>query len=315
MPLLDFPLEQLKKYKGSTPKPDNFDEYWTKALKEIENIDYNVELKKIDYPVKNVEFFDVYYTGTRGARIHAIHARPKDIQSPTPCILEFHGYSMNAGALAWKLQWVAMGYSVFSMDCRGQGGKSEDLGGFKGTTFFGHIVRGLPSNDLLFKHIFLDGVILSRIASQMGYVDENNLYTTGGSQGGGLSLAVAGLYPKIKKVAAAYPFLSDYKRVWELNYSGAYSEIHEWFRRFDPTHSKEKEIFTTLGYIDIQNLAPKIEGKVLICIGLEDETCPPSTVFAAYNKIKSKKQIIVYPDYKHESIQHWSDEVVKFFAT
>ena len=125
----------------------------------------------------------------------------------------------------------------------------------------------------------------------------------GGSQGGGLSLACAALEPRIKRAAPLYPFLCDYQRVWEMDLDeNAYEELRYYFRRFDPRHEREKEVFTQLGYIDVQHLAPYVRGEVLMAVGLMDTICPPSTQFAAYNKIESKKELAIYPDFGHENL-------------
>lgn len=80
---------------------------------------------------------------------------------------------------------------------------------------------------------------------------------TGGSQGGGLAIACAALEPRVARLAPVYPFLCDYKRVWELDLTkNAYQELRDYFRLFDPTHQREQELFIRLGYIDVVNLAP-----------------------------------------------------------
>lgn len=315
MPMLDMSLNELKKYKGQNPCPGDLNKYWKEALKEADTVNLDIELKKIDYPVKTIDAYDLYYNGTNGARIHTLYIKPKKIISPTPCILEFHGYTDNCGPIESKLKWITLGYQILAMDCRGQGGKSIDAGSVIGNTHCGHIIRGIEDkNTLLFKHIFLDTYLIAKIAASFDDVDKKNLMTTGASQGGGLSLACAALYPEIKKVASCYPFLSDYKRVWDMDCSGAYKEISDWFRRFDQAHKREDEIFTRLGYIDIKNMAFMIKANVLTCAGLKDETCPPSTIYAMYNNLKCKKKIIVYPDFKHEYIGDWNEDSFKFLA-
>jgi cephalosporin-C deacetylase len=149
----------------------------------------------------------------------------------------------------------------------------------------------------------------------MDDVDESRVGATGGSQGGGLTLACAALEPRIKLAAPVFPFLSDYLRVWEIDKDeNAYAELREWFRRFDPRHERRMEVFTRLGYIDIQHLAPRIRGEVLMPVGLMDQVCPPSTQFAAYNKIQSKKSLLVYPDYAHESLPEVNDKIYEFMG-
>ncbi|SHO54014.1 alpha/beta fold hydrolase [Anaerocolumna xylanovorans] len=316
MPMIDMPLEELRKYQGINPRPKDFTQYWERAIAEMKSVDPNVELLISNFQVPYAECFDMYFTGVRGARIHVKHLRPKNASGKHPAVLIFHGYSSNAGDWSDKLAYAALGYSVFAMDCRGQGGQSEDAGGVKGNTLDGHIIRGLDdeADNLLFRHIFLDTAELADIALNMPDIDTDNVYAMGGSQGGALTLACASLEPRISKLAPTYPFLSDYKRVWDMDLAkDAYAELRQYFRLFDPTHQREEEIFTKLGYIDIQNLAERIRGKVLFATGLMDTICPPSTQFAVYNKINSEKEHIVYPDYGHEFLPELSDKVMQFF--
>jgi cephalosporin-C deacetylase len=315
MPIFDMPLEQLREYNGINPCPEDFDAYWDKALLEMRNTDPQVELVKAEFQAPFAECFDLYFIGVKGARIHAKYLRPKNLSTKHPAVLQFHGYTCNAGDWNDKLGYVALGFSVFAMDCRGQGGLSEDVGGVKGNTFHGQIIRGLDdkSENLLFRQIFLDTAELASIAMNMPEVDENRVCVTGGSQGGALTLACASLEPRIKRVAPIFPFLCDFKRVWEMDLAkDAYQEIRDYFRLFDPMHKREEEIFTKLGYIDIQNLVKRIRGEVLFATGLMDTICPPSTQFAAYNKIQSPKRMIIYPDYGHEMIPGVNDEIYDF---
>lgn len=115
--------------------------------------------------------------------------------------------------------------------------------------------------------------------------------------------------------APMIPFLSDYKRVWDMDLDmNAYGELREYFRHFDPLHKREDEIFYRLGYIDIQNLASRIKGEILWGIGLMDNICPPSTQFSAYNRIRSKKEMLIYPDFGHETPPGLMDEVMLYFS-
>ncbi len=316
MRLADLPLEQLPSYEGTNPRPEDFDSYWAEALAELSGTKPELSIEPSEFQSAAAECFDLYFTGVRGARIYAKYLRPKGAKAPHPAILEFHGYSGNSGDWTSKIPWASEGFSVFSMDCRGQGGLSEDVGGIKGNTLRGHIIRGIDDSpeNMLFRHIFLDTVQLARIAMNMPEVDEKRVGATGGSQGGGLTIACAALEPTVKLAAPMFPFLSDYKRVWDLEKTQkAYEEIDLYFRRFDPQHKREREIFTRLGYIDVQHLAPRIRGEVLLAVGLMDDICPPSTQFAAYNKITSAKSVEIYPDFAHEALPGHSDRIFQFF--
>jgi cephalosporin-C deacetylase len=317
MPIVEMPWEDLLQYQGRTPRPSDHEAFWTAALDEMHSAGNTVELTESDFAAPFAACYHLWFRGVGGARIHAKYATPRGDHPPAPAVLLFHGYSGNSGDWFSLLPYVARGFSVASMDCRGQGGLSEDLGGHKGTTLRGHIVRGIEDGPkgLLFRQIFLDCAQLARVLMDLPPVDADRLGSTGWSQGGGLALACAALEPRIQRVAAVFPFLSDYRRVVEMDLAEqAYEELRTYFRVFDPRHEQEDEFFRKLGYIDIQHLAPRIKASVLLGLGLRDTVCPPSTQFASYNKISATKRTVVYPDYGHEPLPGMFDTIFEFLG-
>lgn len=261
--------------------------------------------------------YDLYFTGTKNARIYAKVAVPKNVEGKLPAVLMFHGLSGSSCEWSGLLKYASQGYVVAFMDTRGQGGLSEDVGGVSGTTYTTPFTRGLEGDkhDLLMRDVFLDTALLAKIIMGLDYVDETRVGVTGGSQGGALSVACACLVPEIKKCAAVYPYLSDYKRVYEMDLNkGAYEGLKYYFRHFDPTHKRFYEIYEKLGYIDIQNFAKRMKAELLMLTGLMDVTCPPSTQFAMYNKVTSKKDVIFYPEYGHEGLKGSDDVIFEFLS-
>ncbi|MBQ3079527.1 MAG: acetylxylan esterase [Clostridia bacterium] len=318
MPMLDMPLEKLREYKGVNPKPADFDEYWDRAIREMEALGTGCTLTPASFQVPGAECFDLTFIGVGGAKVYAQYVRPKNRNGKCPALLQFHGYSGNRGDFSGKLNYVCMGFCVAALDARGQGGKSEDNLRVQGNTLHGQIIRGLEDENpdkLYFRNVFLDTAQLARIVMAMEEVDETKVGATGGSQGGALTLACAALTPNLNRCAPKMSFLCDYKRVWDMDLDkDAYSELKEYFRRFDPRHEKETEVFTKLGYIDNLNLAPRIRCKVLHFTGLLDSICPPSTQFAAYNAITAEKGMVLYPDFGHENYPEADDITMKFMA-
>ncbi|MBQ8388854.1 MAG: acetylxylan esterase [Clostridia bacterium] len=318
MPLVDMPLERLYTYEGRNPRPADFDEFWDKSLAELDQLDPKVALKPYPFPSACAELYELTYTSTKGARIYAKFAKPKNVEGKKlPAVLKFHGLSGNSGSWESLMVYASQGYCMAVMDTRGQGGLSEDVGGYAGTTHTTPFTRGLDGapEGLVVRDTFLDTALLARIVMGFDFVDETRVAVFGGSQGGGLSVACAALVPEIKLCAPLYPYLSDYKRVWEMDLAkSAYDGIKYYFRYFDPMHEREDEIFEKLGYIDIQNLAPRIRAKVMMGTGLMDTICPPSTQFAMYNKLTCEKSVVIYPDYGHEGISVHSDKTFEFIA-
>ena len=311
------PLEKLKVYEGRNPRPADFDEFWDASLAELDSIDPDPEFVKHDLPCAISEAYELRFTSTKGARIYAKFLKPKNINGKAPALLRFHGLSGSSPDWSDMINWVAQGFVVAAMDTRGQGGYSEDVGGVPGTTHTTQFVRGIDGepSDLHCRDLFLDTAQLARVVMALDYVDETRVAAHGGSQGGALSLACAALVPSLKLCAPIYPYLCDYKRVWEMDLDkGAYEGMRYYLRSFDPTHEHIDEFFTKLGYIDLQFLAPRIRAKVYMSTGLVDTTCPPSTQFAAYNKITSEKQVEIYPDFGHEGLKGAPDRVFKFIC-
>ncbi|MEK7413334.1 MAG: alpha/beta fold hydrolase, partial [Planctomycetota bacterium] len=312
------PLDKLRTYQGRNPRPADFDAYWDRALAEQRGTVPKPELVPGPHTFRGAECFDLWFTGVRGARIHAKYLRPANRTGRCPTILLFHGYSGHSGDWQDKLAWVAQGYCVAALDVRGQGGLSEDVGGIKGTTQVGHIIRGIDDPDphrLLFRDIYLDTAQMARVVMAFPEVDPARLGAHGASQGGGLTLACASLVPEVRLAAPVYPFLCDYRRVWEMDQAkDAYAELRTWFRSFDPRHQREDAVFTRLGYIDCQHLAPRITAEVMMGVGLMDTICPPSTQYAAYNRITSTKREVIFPDFAHEGLPGFSDMVHQFMA-
>jgi len=317
MPVFEMPLEQLEIYEGRNPRPVDFDSYWERALAEMRALDPRVELAPASFQAPFAECFDLFFTGVGGARIHAKYLRPKNRPGKHPAVISFHGYTGSSGDWQDKLGYVALGFSVAALDVRGQGGLSEDPGGVKGNTHTGQIIRGLDDSPdkLFFRQVFLDAAQLADVVMSLPEVDPDRVCAMGMSQGGALTLACAALEPRIRRLAPACPFLCDYKRVWEMDLAvNSYAELKTYFRLFDPCHEREQEVFTRLGYIDCQHLAGRIQGETLMAIGLMDEICPPSSQFAAYNKIVAKRARILYPDFAHEQYPGFQDTVFKFFG-
>ena len=315
MPGFDLPIERLREYQGSTPRPADFEEYWKRALAELDGIDPCPQLVKSKFQTSFAECFDLYFTGTRGARIHTQYMRPTGRPGPHPALLIFHGYLSNCGDWAGRLHFAAAGMAVAALDCRGQAGESQDFSSGSTSTLFGAITRGLDQgpDQLMLRDTFLDTVQLARVVMSLPEVDASRVAVNGVSQGGGLSLACAALVPEIRLACVRYPYLCDYKRVWDMGMDvDAYACIRSYFRFYDPCHEREDEIFHTLGYVDCSNLASLVKTEVYMQTGLQDRACPPSTQFAAYNHLQGPKRMETYPDYGHEFLLGANDRYYQF---
>ena len=315
MALFDLPLEQLKTYLPTRHEPENFAEFWQTTLNETRDYDLNAEFIPVDAGLKTLDVFDVTFSGFAGQRIKGWLLLPRG-ETGLPCVVEYIGYGGGRGFPSDWLLFASAGYAHLVMDTRGQGsawrqGDTPDEGA-PGLTFGGPSVPGFMTRGILnpqtyyYRRLMTDAVraleAATAFAKTTTRIDASRLAVSGGSQGGGLALAVAGLAglglaPDVALALPDVPFLCSYRRATELTDAHPYGEISA----FCKTHRGELEtVFRTLGYFDGVNFAAHARASALFSVALMDEVCPPSTVYAAYNHYAGEKRLEVYPYNRHE---------------
>ena len=128
----------------------------------------------------------------------------------------------------------------------------------------------------------------------------------GWEPGGALALVTAGLDRRVTRLAAYYPALADVTGYLHDRAGG-------WPHMFRATegagaHRSEAEILTSR-YYDVVNFARRVTVAGLYSWGFNDETCPPTSTYAAYNVITAPKRLILAFDTGHRSTQEQVDEM------
>ena len=305
-------------YRGTTPRPADFDAFWDARMAEADAVPlcYAVEPSEIPaYPT--CEYLNLWFTGMGGARIYAKYLRPKS-DKPLPLVLQFHGYPGASRSWLEQSSFAGMGYALLAMDCPGQGGKSQDIGGFLGTTVSGHLIAGLDGEpkDMYYVRLYQNIRILCRIVRELEGIDLARVFVNGASQGGGLGIATCALNSElINRAAILYPFLSDFRLVWDLDADDiAYEGLRYWSRWFDEDSTRIEEAYAKLAYFDSKNFAPMVKCPVLFGTGTADIVCPPATQFAVYNNLTCEKRHEFFEGFGHEEIQDFDDMIIPFFC-
>jgi cephalosporin-C deacetylase len=315
MAFLDFPLEQLQTYKPALDIPKDFDSFWKTTLDEARQHSLNATFEPVDYGLKTVETFDVTFSGFAGQKIKGWLLLPKHRTEKLPCVVEYIGYGGGRGLPIDWLLWSSSGFAHFIMDTRGQGsvwlqGNTPDTGRGANPAFPGSMTDGiLDPKTYYYRRVFTDAVRAIEAASSHEAIDNSRIAVTGGSQGGGISLAAAGL-TDVPVCMPDVPFLCHFYRAVTLVDTHPYQEI----RLYCKTHrDKAETAFNTLRYFDGVHFATKTRAKTLFSVALMDDICPPSTVYAAYNHYVGDKDIRVYDYNGHEGGQGFQSlEKVKF---
>jgi cephalosporin-C deacetylase len=304
MAFFDLPLEQLQEYLPDRVEPSDFDAFWSETLSAARQHPLDVHFEPVDFGLALVTTYDVTFNGYGGQPVKGWFIVPAGEKEALPAVVETIGYGGGRGFPTQWLRFPCAGYAYLVMDTRGQGsvwlngdtpdpepeGSNPHVPGF--------MTRGiLNPYNYYYRRVFTDAVRAVEAARSYPGVNPNRIAITGGSQGGGITLAVAGLDPFIDVCMPNVPFLCHYRRATQLTESQPYGEITRYLR----THrDKIDAVFHTLSYFDGLNFAARAKAQALFSAGLMDEVCPPSTVFAAYNHYAGPKQMRVYEYNQHD---------------
>ncbi len=304
MALFDLPLEQLREYRPDVPEPTDFDEFWKTTLTEAGSHDLDVRLEPYETDLVTVDVFDLTFAGFGGHPIKAWLLKPKGVEGPLPCLVEYIGYS-GGRSYPWAHTMVpAAGWAQLVMDTRGQGygnwqpGDTGDPYGTTGPTNKGWMTQGLESPEhYYYRRVFTDAYRAVDVAKGLDGIDPDRIVVGGGSQGGGITQAVGGLRDDLAGAIVDVPFLTHFRRAVTMTDAYPYQEIVEFL---SGQRLREDVVFETLNYFDGIHFAARGTAPALYSVGLMDDICPPSTVFAAYNLWQGEKHITVWPWNKHE---------------
>lgn len=295
-------LEHLWDYKPEPPPAPEFDAFWTQTLQTKMGVG-EVELARWYGPLRSVEVFDVTVPGYNSDPVKGWYIRPAGNSADLPCVVIFEGYGGGRGRPHEWLFWPNCGYAVLVMDTRGQGsghrrGDTPDPSAVVGNHAPGFMTLGIEERDNYFyRRVYTDAACFVRAAAQLPGVNPERLIVAGGSQGGGISIAAAGLCPQVFAAMPDVPFLCHMAHAMKITDAYPYQELVVYLRgRRDSVDIA----LSTLAYFDGVNFAARAKAPTLFSVGLHDPICPPETVFAAYNQWAGPKQMQVWQYSTHE---------------
>ena len=311
MPQSDLPLDELRAYAPALSVPDDLEPFWATTLAEARRHDLRATFEPIDNHLALVSTLDASYAGFGGSTVRGWLHVPADRPGPFPAVIEFIGYGGGRGLPHERIMWATAGYAHFVMDTRGQGstwavGETSDPDATGAPFHPGFMTQGiLDPLAYYYRRVFTDAVRAVEAVRSHAAVDPARVAVTGGSQGGGISIAVAALVPDVVAAMPDVPFLSDFPRAITFVDSDPYGEIVRYLKAH---RDHVDRALATLSYFDVAVLGRQASAAALFSVGLMDEICPPSTVYAAYNAYGGPREIREYPFNDHEGGQGFHDQ-------
>ncbi|MGN9906540.1 acetylxylan esterase [Phytohabitans sp. LJ34] len=306
---VDLPLDQLRAYRPERDEPADYRAFWDGTLDAARAAATPPTFTPHDSGLSTVDVHDVTFSGYGGHPIKGWFLAPRGAEGPLPCVVEYIGYGGGRGLPLDWLAWSSAGYAHLVMDTRGQGsggwlpGDTPDPEGAGGPQTPGFMTSGiLDPEKYYYRRLFTDAVRAVETAREHPLVDPTRVAVAGGSQGGGIALAVGGLVEGLAAVMPDVPFLCHYRRATEITDKAPYFELTTYCK----THRDHVErVFETLRYFDGVNFAAHATAPALFSVALMDDVCPPSTVYAAYNHWAAEKDIRIWSYNGHEGGQNF----------
>ena len=314
MPRFDLPVDELRVYRPEVSEPADFDGFWATTLAESRAVAQPPRLTRVDSPLSSFEVFDVSFSGFGGDPVGGWFIVPVGIGGPLPTIVGYNGYGGGRGLPHERLAWAASGYAYFFMDTRGQGSTWGTGGGTpdphgSGPSAPGFMTRGIDEPaTYYYRRVFTDAVLAIDAVTTLDRVDPDRVAVCGGSQGGGIAIAAAGLADGLVGAMPEVPFLCHFERAVGMTDRDPYQEI---VRYLSVHRDAAERVFETLAYFDGVNFAKRASAPALFSVGILDPVCPPSTVYAARNHWGAGvADIVEYPFNEHEggAAAHWLRE-------
>ncbi|MEP7269933.1 MAG: acetylxylan esterase [Acidobacteriota bacterium] len=303
----------------TTDDPPDFDAFWTAGKEDLAKLPVDAQVTLLpDYSTPTVDTYHVSLQNVGMAaapsRLYGILCVPKG-EGKYPAVLNVPG----AGVRAYRgmLSLAQKGVITFQIGIHG-------LPVILDPAVYDSLGRGALANYPTFgldeksryyyRRVYLGCVRANDFLTSLPKWNGRDLAVTGGSQGGALSIVTAALDPRVKGLAASYPALSDVTGYLQ-NRAGGWPHM---FRASGPLSHRSPDKIATSKYYDVVNFARRVKVPGLYSWGYNDETCPPTSMYSAYNLIPGPKRLLLALETGHnttpeqtERIERWLENFVK----
>jgi cephalosporin-C deacetylase len=298
--------------KPSLPVPDDFDAFWAEQKKRLAAIPVNPRLTPVASPKAKVEGFDLQADSV-GAPVSGYFARPSWAKPKSlPIILTVHGAGVASSSMGSAAGWASRGFLALDLNAHGiPNGRPEQ---FYADLWKGELkdyyFRGRESRETYyFVGVFLRLVRAIDFLTAQPEWDGRTVIVHGSSQGGAQALVAAGLDPRVTFFAAGVPAMCDHTGT-------AVGRVNGWPKLVpkDAEGQPDPKVTQVARYYDAMNFVTRTHAAGIVTVGFIDGVCPPTSVYAAYNAIKGRKQIFNDPPSGHNVSKPASEAMRKAIA-
>jgi cephalosporin-C deacetylase len=299
-----------EKIQATQTNPDDFDAFWDAGKAELAKIP--LEARQTLLPDACTDTVNVYHVSFRNiggtpwnklnARVYGILCVPK-APGKYPAVLGVPGAGVRPYTGMKDL--AARGVITLQIGIHGiPVNLPQELYDQLGTgALNGYNGFNLDNRDTYYyRRVYLGCVRANDFLTSLPEYDGQNLAVTGGSQGGQLSIVTAGLDPRVKALAAFYPAYCDVTGYLHGRAGGWPHMMKPNEKTGAPSGAATPEKIAVTGYYDAVNFARRLKVPVHFAWGYNNEVCPPTSLYAAYNTITSPKRLLLALETGHNTV-------------
>ena len=282
-----------EKIQPTVSNPVDFDSFWSNAIADARKINLDPRITLMpERCTSEVNVYQISFQNERyGSRIYGILAVPNK-PGKYPAILKVPG----AGIRPYGGDTRTAGFGFITLEI-GIHGIPVNLDPevyynlSAGALYSYPTIRMNDRDAFYYKRVYLGCVRAVDFIYSLPEFNGTDVAVTGGSQGGALTIVTAGLDKRIKYMAAMYPALCDNTGYLNKRAGG-------WPHYFKYNEPKPGEV-ETLGYYDVVNFARRVTAPGFYTWGYNDLTCPPTSMYSAYNVITAPKELHIFQETGH----------------
>ncbi|MGV3704562.1 MAG: acetylxylan esterase [Arcticibacter sp.] len=294
---------------ATTTLPADFNQFWKQSMDALRDVPLDPQVEHLPaYSTSTVDVFLVSIQTTgKGQRMYGYLCKPKKA-GKYPVIFSPPGAGVKPFAPATSL--AEQGFISFTTEIHGLS-PMLDASVYRSisTAFGDYWLHNLNDRDAYYyKRVYLGCVRAIDYLCSLPEFDGKNVAVTGGSQGGALSIVTAALHPKVNCLVAFYPALCDITGYLH-NRAGGWPHM---LNQVSAPVVNRPDNLKTLQYFDVVNFARQIKVPGFYSWGYNDNTCPPTSVYAAINTIKAPKTIRITPVSAHWRFEETNRESINW---
>ncbi len=285
-------------------EPADFDAFWANQKAALAAVPYDVQ-RWVSEQTDLSTTYQFSAAQIDGRRVYGYMTIPK-AAGPFPASLRLPPFGAGANSArpeinaAEKANYIAVSISIHNANAN-----QEDFNAYR--------PEDLRNRETIYyRYAILAAIRAIDVIAQEAQWDRRNLLIYGDSQGGGLSMLVAGIDGRPTHLAQSVAALSQHGGELLNRPAGFPYYLETGQALYSTVPSDVSRVFESVRYYDAIYAARRFYGPSIHFVNYLDPTCPPATHYAAFNAMRGPKVVLHSFDLYHNNPTEFTEDIHDF---